>query len=646
MQPALGERPRLAWYLCLASVVAALVPVIVAAARAIRRGWLPVGDNALFAIRTNDVFTIDHQPLLGTWSSASGSAQVEVNHPGPLLFELLAVPARLFEGGTGIALGVAILNSAAIIGIAVFAHRRGGPLVATVAMAVAAALGWSMGSELLFEPWGPHSVLLPFLFFLVLVWSVTTGDLVALPLALFVGSFVLQTHLSYSLLVPVLSAWAVAGLLLELGRRRRDTPDTWPGQRLRAARAGVVAAVVLVVSWLPPLIEQFTGDGKGNLSRLAEAAGDPGNATGFSLGSRLLASVVALPPWWFRNSFRNALDESASPTGWRPTSVPVAVGALVLVVGLLALGVWDARRRGDREDSQLLVTGALALVVALATSVISPIGFFGVAAHQFRFLWPVGAFVWFALLIAVVRHFAERPVPAARLVGGFAIATVVIAALNLPTNGESTSFQASSIAVVHDLSKQLGEHDIDGVVRVDGTAAFGDPYGSAVMAELQRRGIPFVVGTGLVARRHLGAGRAATGDDADAVLTVVYRDAALRERPGAERVAFHDGLSPSERRELGRLRLQIATYVREDRLRLNAHGRNALAIDALPVVEGLREGTAELNELFESRELTFLVGFDLLDLDETWAPRFDRYVELQEQSDTQTVGLFLGPAPR
>lgn len=85
--------------------------------------------------------------------------------------------------------------------------------------------------------------------------------------------------------------------------------------------------------------------------------------------------------------------------------------------------------------------------------------------------------------------------------------------------------------------------------------------------------------------------------------------------------------------------------MREDRLRLNARGRKALAIDALPVVERLREGTAEVNELFRSRELTFLVGFDLLGLDETWAPRFDRYVDLQEQSDTQTVGLFLEPPP-
>ena len=644
MHPDPGARSRVAERLCLVSVAAALLPIVVATVRGIRRGWLPVGDNALFAIRTHDVFTIEHQPLLGTWSSASGGADVELNHPGPLLFQLLAVPARIFDGGTGIALGVAIINSAAVIGIAVFAYRRGGPLVATVAMAVTAALGWSMGSELLFEPWGPHSVLLPFLFFIVLVWSVTTGDLVALPLALFVGSFVLQTHLSYSLLVPVLSAWAVAGLLLDLVRRRRDTPDSWPRLRQRARRMGVVAAVVLVVSWLAPLIEQLTGDGKGNLSRLAEAAGDPGNATGFSLGSRLLVSVVALPPWWFRNSFRHALDESASPTGWRPTSVAVAGVALVLVMGLLALGAWDARRRRDRDDARLLVTGALALVVALATSVISPIGFFGVAAHQFRFLWPAAAFVWLALIVAGVRALGPRPASLVRLTGAFAATTVVVATLNLPTNGASTSFQASSIAVVHELSDQLHQHDIDGVVRVDGTAAFGDPYGSAVMAELQRRGIPFVVGAGLIARRHVGPSRAPDGD-ADSVLTVVYRDDALVERPGAERIAVHDGLSTVERRELGRLRRRIATFVVEHGLRLNARGREALAIDALPVVEGLRDGTVEVNELFESRELTFLVGFDLLNLDERWARRFGRYVELQEQSDTQTVGLFLAPAP-
>ena len=216
--PATGFTTRL----FLASVVVALVPVVVATTRAIRNGWIPTEDNALWAIRSRDLFSLTHLPLIGSWSSVSLSVKTLVNHPGPLYFDVLAVPARLFEPGAGVAFGVALVNSLCIVGIAVFAHRRGGALLGTIAMAATATLCWTMGSELLFDPWGPHAVLLPFLFFLVLVWSMTCGDLPALPFAVGVGSLVMQTHLSYVLLVPLLGAWGIFGLTVALS----DNGDT------------------------------------------------------------------------------------------------------------------------------------------------------------------------------------------------------------------------------------------------------------------------------------------------------------------------------------------------------------------------------------------------------------------------------------
>src|SRR5207342_2557220 len=149
------------------------------------------------------------------------------NHPGPLYFDVLAVQARLFEPGAGVAFGVALVNTLCIVGIAVFAYRRGGALLGTIAMAATATLCWAMGSELLFDPWGPHAVLLPFLLFLVLVWSMTCGDLLALPLAVGVGSLVVQTHLSYVLLVPLLGAWGVLGLVFTARRERGQAADVW-----------------------------------------------------------------------------------------------------------------------------------------------------------------------------------------------------------------------------------------------------------------------------------------------------------------------------------------------------------------------------------------------------------------------------------
>ncbi|MEJ7583523.1 MAG: hypothetical protein WKF43_05400 [Acidimicrobiales bacterium] len=153
-------RDATATRLFLPSVVAALVPLVVATVRALDRGWLPVGDNAYFAIRAADVFS-DDPPLLGTWTSNSLASGIDANNPGPLYFDALAIPARLLPGGPGLAIGVAVLNGLAVVAIAVMARRRAGPLVGMLATAVTAALCWAMGSELLFDPWQPHAMLLP-----------------------------------------------------------------------------------------------------------------------------------------------------------------------------------------------------------------------------------------------------------------------------------------------------------------------------------------------------------------------------------------------------------------------------------------------------------------------------------------------------
>jgi hypothetical protein len=111
-QPRRRKRPEAARSVLFpVSLLAAVAPIIVAAARAIDRGWIPVTDNALITIRARDVLT-DHHPLLGTWSSASGTTGTAFNNPGPLLFDLLALPARLLEGGAGVAVAVTVLNVA------------------------------------------------------------------------------------------------------------------------------------------------------------------------------------------------------------------------------------------------------------------------------------------------------------------------------------------------------------------------------------------------------------------------------------------------------------------------------------------------------------------------------------------------------
>jgi hypothetical protein len=527
--------------LFVAALVLALLPMLVAAVRAVERGWVPVGDNALMAIRADDVLEGDG-PLIGTWSSASAAAGRDVNHPGPLMDDLLAVPVRVVGSGAGIAVGIAIVNALALVGVAVFALRRGGPLIGAAATAGAAMLSWSLGSELLLDPWNPYGVVLAFLCFLVLVWSVSAGDLVALPLAAFVGSLVLQTHLSYAVLVPALAVWAIVGLVLELRRRRQNEPGAWPALRRRTQVFGVTAAVVFLVCWAQPVWEQFTGDGKGNLSRLVDSSRDPADPIGFELGTRVVASVVSLPPFWFRPTFHDAGFAARAPGGWRPNSIVLAVGSLAILAVVLGWAIRDARTRADRMNLRMIMTAVVALGVALLTAGRAPVSAFGTTAHQFRWLWPLSVFVVLVVFTTLVRRFRAQSIA---VVGGCAVVTAVFVAWNLPASDQGISAPPESIPVMRDLESQMRDVDFAGTVLVEGETRFADPYSPGVMAALQRQGVEFVVGEGLIPPRQISHTHDFTGDNADSVLTIVIGEHAAVPG-GSRRIASHDGDTPEE----------------------------------------------------------------------------------------------------
>jgi hypothetical protein len=644
-RPPATQTTRLATRLFFASVLVALVPVAVATTRAIQNGWIPTEDNALWAIRSRDLFSLTHLPLIGSWSSVSLSVNTLVNHPGPLHFDLLAAPARLFESGAGVAFGVALVNALCIVGIAWFAYRHGGAVVGTVAMAATTALCWAMGSELLFEPWGPHAMLLPFLFFLVLVWSMTCGDPLAVPFAVGTGSLVLQTHLSYILLVPLLGAWGIFGLVLALRRERRQAPDAGPDRRRSVFRSTAAGGAVLVVCWIQPLIEQFTADGRGNITRLLDSARSPTETIGFGFGTRVVATVVSLPPWWFRPSMNDAFI-----SGWDAPSLAAAVATLGILAAVLVWCGWDARRRHDRASTWVIGTALIALAFGLFTAGRGPVTAFGrVTPHTFRWLWPLGAFVFFAVLATVARRLARpavAPASSAVLVGGFTVVTVAVAVINLPfaDQGRGPNSFEYAIPAARDLASNMGSLEGQGPLLIDDLyqGAFADPYGGAALAELQRRGIPFVTGDAAL-ERHLGPARHFSGSNAKAALLLRTGDETLQAPPGSRQVARGEGLSAAEQRELARLKEQIAAYVGQGRLRLNRRGESALDRGALPNLARLPGRGADPAALFTSRELDVMVREHFLVLDDVWAKRFERYADLQHEWDQQTVALYVAP---
>jgi hypothetical protein len=534
-------------------VLTALTSLVIAfsAIRGVASGYQPAGDNSLLELRSRDVFT-EHHPLLGTGSSASVSAGIDLNHPGPMLFDLMAIPIKLFGSSAGIAFAIAAVNIVAVCLVGLVVARCAGPSTALVTQVVTAGIAWSMGSELLYDPWQPNVLVLSFWLVLCTTWVIAAGHTIWLPLAVGFGSFAMQTHLSYLLLIPILLVFAV-------GRAFRT--HGWSELRTPLIRAGVVIAVL----WAQPLAEQIFGAGQGNISRVVIAGfggggervdgGPPveSTTTGLALGLRILGAVVALPPWWTRSGYDDSIPSStfrSTPDGPEIVveglpSLTVALTGLLVLLTVVATAWWWARRSSNTMLSVGFQTFAVVAAVATVTAIITPVDILGLSPHKLRWLWVVAAFSTLLIVLAAISALGERR----DRIGLSAVGALGVVAVlfTVPTYVSASGPMASRIAYAavgelrDQVSAYLDEHpdetervifDADGI-------GFAEPYTSPIIAELGEQGIDFVVPDPSFPRQ-VGEGRRLDDDPTRPTIFVRVGAEAL-EQPGATRIAFHDG---------------------------------------------------------------------------------------------------------
>jgi hypothetical protein len=524
--PWLGRR------LLVAMLVAVNVPIVVATVRALSRGWLPLGDNGILLVRARDVGT-SHNPLLGTWTSASLVLDKDVNNPGPLYFDAIAPAVRLLGPWVGLAVGVMLVNMAAS-SLAVVAARRISGAESMVAVAVVVlGLQFAMGSELLFDVWQPNALILPFLAFLVVVTVLATGDPVMAPWAIGLGSLVVQTHLSHGVLVGVLVLVALA--LCAWRVRRSEVPVPW-------RRPLVLSAVVAVLAWCLPVFEQFTGRGDGNLSRIwAASSGGDASTIGWSTALRLMVEIMVRGPWFTRSAFDGAVPPTAPNQSLYAvvTLTTALIVVVVVVAAIVAGGLWAARH-GRRNLTIMTVMAGVALVTAYVALATAPINAIAIAVHQMRWLWPIAAFVsavWLTTLVALLR---SREVAQRRVVIGGAVAAAIVAAVALPTHTSRSPGPIDSIDSLDRATELVGQLDAledRGTVLYDPSVLrFAEPYSGLVFAEMQDRGIPFMFDNEVLIRQ-FGEGRRNDGSPTLRMWQVVGTDADIVP-DGTERIAY------------------------------------------------------------------------------------------------------------
>lgn len=535
--------PALALAVILGIVI--LVPAIVAGVAITRPQWFPTGDMAQAELHVRGFWS--HPPLVGAAGRIQSSAGVQGSHPGPLLW-LAMWPLYALGGSTTTALVASIVTVHIVTAILALwlAWRAGGAGFAVSLAATLAVIVRAGGPDVFTEPWNPWMGLLPFLVFLLASTLFLDGERWTILLAVAAGSYSLQAHTGYALVVAGLLTFVMVVAVVRAARAPAEPPTADRRSAVLRMLAWIGAAVALgVVLWIPPLLDQL-GREPGNMSILRDNFSHPDQPY-LGLGEVARISVVqlnVLGPW--------LLGPGRLDVTW------YAVLGFVAFVALWVAAVLAARRR--RAARELSLHAVLAVATALAVVSISRI--FGLyLEYTVRWVWLIAGTVVAASVVSLWRsrpRLAASPGWAA-LAGGAIVAAMAIVG-SVQFAGSAGPTGAIDSRIVGGLAPEVQARlDPDAAYLVrwwDPTVLGATGFGLAL--ELERRG--YHVG---VDRQFAAAAlphRVLPEEQADAVLYVVVGTPAIeraRAIPGVVELASFDVRSPEERRRSDELREQL-----------------------------------------------------------------------------------------
>jgi hypothetical protein len=520
-------------------LVASVLPFVVAAIRAlIEQDFAPNGDDALIELRVRDVGS--HTPLLGSYQRFGW------NQPGPLLFYLLVVPYRAVGSEfAGLQVGALLLHMAAVVSIGVVAYRRGGMVLFLWTMALTGVLTGALGSFRVSDPWEPNVTVLACALLLVLTADAAAGRVRVLPWVAAVASFLAQ---AYAVIAPVamaLLAWAVLAVSAGAWRRRSAGDATSRSELLRPM---AVTAAVLVVLWLPPLIDEVRA-GTGNLSAMLDFARSDRDTIGVVDGYRAVALQFDHRGSWLgvrvpRRTFAPTVDLGVAP------AVPVA---LLVLVAATAFAAW---RRS------LATIGGVTVLVAVGAGVVAMAQLVdGVFSWNVEWTRALGMACWLATGWCVFTSL--RPSLRSRLERALAslllATTLGLAAVNAVRFTSTSAPDRLHAALLRVADRAVAEsRRISGPILVRSTARSGrEAIGGAVGGEmttlaLARAGADVVVDA--AAANRFGDHRAHP-DRADVEFRLVFGE---NYPDGYRVVATVDPLTRRERAERERLERELA----------------------------------------------------------------------------------------
>lgn len=513
----------------LVGVAVVVVPFVVVLAAVAGRSWAPTSDVALEMLQIDEVGT-RHTPTTGAWSRWGW------NHPGPLLYFVLA-PFTWVFGNVGALIGVAVVNAAAVIASVLLARRRGGDRLAALVGLVVVLLCTALEPELWINPWNPWVGLLPMLCYMLLVWSIAERDVALLPYLVGVGTFIVQAHAGFA---PVIVGVGLTGAVLAWRPRRLVSQKVVPPPGL--VRSLVIALIVGIVLWLPPMIGELTRD-PGNLSLLFDFVRDPPEAAaGWHVAWRVMTAEIGVPGAWMTGNELDLVDLDPQP-------LP-AIMVLTVAAVLGSIAAW----RGHRSAGRLAALSIISTLIGLfATSrVLGP-----TYDYIMRWWWIIGATIWLSIgwsTLSMIKTSRFQPSIVRGLIAVTAVVSLVAAgratSVELPTQQDSDAVGALGAQLTDSLDPDTNYH----VGWADRQSWGG--VGVGVFVYLHQHGFDVRVPPEYVENDELDSWHVQETGTGSEVIRVVGHDdlaAGVRPQPGAVRVASHDPLSPGDRREADRL---------------------------------------------------------------------------------------------
>jgi hypothetical protein len=429
------RRTAITSVLGVALICIAAWPAIATGLSAQHLDWHPSGDWALLTMRIEDVGYAT--PLLGPYSRFGW------NHPGPLLYWILAIPYHLLGwSARSMLASTALVNAIALGGTVALAWRRGRlPLAALTTLALS-ILTHTMGPELLRDPWNPYITVLPVALFVMLCWSGADGDRWAWPMTIAVGSFIVQSHIGYAVIV-----FGVAATAVLLAWQNRNWVALLPVDRRQRRVLLASTGTATVVCWLPVLIDQFVGTG--NVSAiLSYFLSSTDRPAGIHDGLAQAAANLPLPDVGWLGALRVVGSDGAVEGG----NLLALLLPTTIYAGALATALAVRARSAVRFQ---IISGVAVVCGILATSRITGPMF----GYLIEWWWILACLWWLSIAWSILEsalRWDRTPVLMARILPAAVVAICLIGGFR---TSHSTA-RAADLAIPPEASNSLLLHDL------------------------------------------------------------------------------------------------------------------------------------------------------------------------------------------